>query len=176
MRRLYVLSLLALFVVHAECFIPFAESCMRPALRPSTNLGREGEGNACFRRGKTKEGAGIRVQRGFKGAAAPSPRHTDVISCGSRVRLFAGNTLDNPGIGDAKPVALAGASEGAGSDRRKEETPKRTLARTLGYRLLATFITAVWTGLGQAVFIHVVLAIMHYFYERIWLKIQWGIE
>jgi hypothetical protein len=175
MRRLYVFSLLALFVVHAQCFIPFAESRMRNALRPSTNLGRKGEGNLCFPRAKTKEGAGRRVQWGFKGVAA-GPRHMDGISRGFRLRLFAGDALANPGIGDAKPVALAAASEGAGSDRRKEETPKRTLARTLGYRLLATFITAVWTGLGQAVFIHVVLAIMHYFYERIWLKIQWGIE
>jgi uncharacterized membrane protein len=54
------------------------------------------------------------------------------------------------------------------------ETHTRTLARTLGYRIIAMLITAAWTGLGKAVTIHIVLAIMQYFYERIWLKIKWG--
>lgn len=54
------------------------------------------------------------------------------------------------------------------------ETHKRTLARTLSYRLTALLITAIWTGLGNAVAIHFVLAIWQYLLERIWLKINWG--
>ena len=54
------------------------------------------------------------------------------------------------------------------------ETKKRTVVRTLGYRVLALLITALWTGLGDAVLIHIVLATMHYFYERLWLKVKWG--
>ena len=54
------------------------------------------------------------------------------------------------------------------------ETHKRTLVRTLSYRLTALLITAAWTGLGQAVAIHFVLAIWQYLLERAWLKITWG--
>ena len=56
------------------------------------------------------------------------------------------------------------------------ETHLRTLARTLGYRFVAMLITSLWTGLGEAVAIHLVLAGVQYVYERLWLKIKWGIE
>ena len=49
------------------------------------------------------------------------------------------------------------------------ETHTRTLARTVAYR-----ITALWTGLGDAVAIHIVLAIVQYAMERAWLRIKWG--
>jgi uncharacterized membrane protein len=54
------------------------------------------------------------------------------------------------------------------------ETHKRTIVRTLSYRLTALLITACWTGLGEAVAIHIVLAIWQYMLERVWLKINWG--
>ena len=54
------------------------------------------------------------------------------------------------------------------------ETHARTLARTLAYRITALLITAVWTGLSDAVTIHIVLAVVQYVMERIWLKIKWG--
>ena len=54
------------------------------------------------------------------------------------------------------------------------ETHKRTVARTISYRIIAMLITALWTGLGNAVIIHIVLAIVHYVMERAWLKIKWG--
>lgn len=55
------------------------------------------------------------------------------------------------------------------------ETHVRTWARTLSYRIAAMLITALWTGLGEAVAIHFVLALLQYIMERIWLKIRWGI-
>jgi len=54
------------------------------------------------------------------------------------------------------------------------ETHTRTFARTISYRIIAMLITAVWTGLGNAVIIHIVLAAVHYVMERVWLKIKWG--
>lgn len=54
------------------------------------------------------------------------------------------------------------------------ETHKRTLARTVSYRIAALLITAIWTGLSDAILIHIVLATLHYVMERIWLKIKWG--
>ena len=54
------------------------------------------------------------------------------------------------------------------------ETHVRTLARTVAYRLTALLITALWTGLSDAVAIHIVLAMVQYIMERMWLKIKWG--
>ena len=54
------------------------------------------------------------------------------------------------------------------------ETHVRTVARTMSYRIIAMLITALWTGLSNAVIIHIVLAIVHYVMERVWLKINWG--
>jgi len=56
------------------------------------------------------------------------------------------------------------------------ELKKRTLLRTISYRVVALLITALWTGLSDAVLIHIVLAAVHYIMERLWLKIKWGIQ
>jgi hypothetical protein len=54
------------------------------------------------------------------------------------------------------------------------ELHTRTIARTVSYRIIALLITAIWTGLGDAVAIHIVLATVQYVMERVWLKIKWG--
>lgn len=56
------------------------------------------------------------------------------------------------------------------------ETHIRTIIRTLSYRFSALLITALWTGLGEAIAIHFVLALLQYVMERIWLKVSWGIK
>lgn len=56
------------------------------------------------------------------------------------------------------------------------ETHTRTFVRTISYRITALLITAIWTGLGEAVAIHIVLALVQYVIERLWLKINWGKE
>lgn len=54
------------------------------------------------------------------------------------------------------------------------ELHKRTIVRTVSYRIIALLVTAIWTGLSDAVVIHVILTAVHYALERIWLKIKWG--
>ena len=54
------------------------------------------------------------------------------------------------------------------------ELHARTIVRALTYRIFALLITALWTGLGDAIIIHVILTALHYIHERIWLKIEWG--
>ena len=54
------------------------------------------------------------------------------------------------------------------------ETHLRTFVRLAAWRLVALTLTAFWTGLGDAVVIHIVLAAVHYIMERVWLKIKWG--
>lgn len=54
------------------------------------------------------------------------------------------------------------------------ELQKRTIVRTVSYRIIALLITAIWTGLGDALIIHIILTVVHYIMERSWLKIKWG--
>jgi len=54
------------------------------------------------------------------------------------------------------------------------ELHARTVVRALTYRIFALLITSLWTGLGDAIIIHVILTALHYIHERIWLKIKWG--
>ena len=54
------------------------------------------------------------------------------------------------------------------------ETKRRTIVRTITYRIIALLVTAIWTGLGNAILIHIILTLIHYILERIWLKIKWG--
>jgi uncharacterized membrane protein len=54
------------------------------------------------------------------------------------------------------------------------ELHKRTVVRALTYRIAALLITALWTGLSNAVIIHIILTAVHYIHERVWLKIKWG--
>ena len=54
------------------------------------------------------------------------------------------------------------------------ELHKRTIVRAISYRIIALLITAIWTGLSDAVVIHIILTAVHYALERIWLKIKWG--
>jgi uncharacterized membrane protein len=54
------------------------------------------------------------------------------------------------------------------------ELHKRTIVRTVSYRIVALLITAIWTGLSDAVIIHIILTAVHYLMERMWLKIKWG--
>jgi hypothetical protein len=54
------------------------------------------------------------------------------------------------------------------------ETHARTWARAISYRIVATLITAAFTGLGTAILIHVLLTAIHYAMERFWLGVNWG--
>ena len=56
------------------------------------------------------------------------------------------------------------------------ETHKRTLTRAASWRVTATAVTAVFTGLEGAIVINIFMTIVHYIHERIWLKVNWGRE
>lgn len=56
------------------------------------------------------------------------------------------------------------------------ETHKRTLTRAITWRITATAITAVWTGIEGAIVINIFMTLAHYFHERTWLKVNWGRE
>jgi len=54
------------------------------------------------------------------------------------------------------------------------ESHKRTIARAVSWRIIATLITAIWAGFNAAIVINVILTILHYVHERVWLNIHWG--
>jgi|TARA_R110000868_G_scaffold363524_1_gene625833 uncharacterized membrane protein len=56
------------------------------------------------------------------------------------------------------------------------ELHKRTIIRAITWRIIATLVTAAWTGLSGAIVINIVMTIAHYVHERVWLKINWGRE
>jgi uncharacterized membrane protein len=56
------------------------------------------------------------------------------------------------------------------------ELHKRTIARAVVWRVIATVVTAIWAGWSGAILANVVLTVLHYIYERVWLKIDWGKE
>lgn len=56
------------------------------------------------------------------------------------------------------------------------ETHKRTLSRAITWRITATAVTAVWTGIEGAIVINIFMTVAHYVHERLWLKVKWGRE
>jgi uncharacterized membrane protein len=54
------------------------------------------------------------------------------------------------------------------------ETKTRTLIRAIVWRIIATLITAIWTGLSGAIVINIFMTVAHYIHERAWLRINWG--
>jgi uncharacterized membrane protein len=54
------------------------------------------------------------------------------------------------------------------------ETHKRTIIRAITWRVVATLVTAAWTGLSGAIVINIFMTVAHYIHERLWLRINWG--
>jgi uncharacterized membrane protein len=54
------------------------------------------------------------------------------------------------------------------------ESHTRTLARAISWRIVATLVTAIWTGIEGAIVINIFMTLAHYIHERAWLKINWG--
>lgn len=54
------------------------------------------------------------------------------------------------------------------------ESHRRTLTRAITWRIIATLVTAAWTGLSGAIIINIFMTVAHYIHERAWLKISWG--
>ena len=54
------------------------------------------------------------------------------------------------------------------------ETHKRTLTRAFSWRITATAVTAVFTGIEGAIILNAIMTLLHYIHERVWLKLDWG--
>ena len=56
------------------------------------------------------------------------------------------------------------------------ESHKRTIVRAISWRIVATLVTAAYTGISGAIIINVWMTLAHYIHERLWLKWKWGIN
>lgn len=56
------------------------------------------------------------------------------------------------------------------------ESHKRTLVRAASWRITATTVTAIFTGLEGAIVINIAMTLVHYIHERLWLKTSWGLN
>ena len=54
------------------------------------------------------------------------------------------------------------------------ETHKRTIVRAISWRIVATLVTAAFTGLSGAIIINIWMTLAHYVHERARLKLNWG--
>lgn len=54
------------------------------------------------------------------------------------------------------------------------ESHRRTLLRAISWRIVATLVTAAFTGLSGAIIINIFMTVAHYVHERLWLKVNWG--
>lgn len=54
------------------------------------------------------------------------------------------------------------------------ESHTRTMVRAICWRIVATLITAAYTGLSGAIIINIWMTVAHYIHERAWLKVPWG--
>jgi uncharacterized membrane protein len=57
---------------------------------------------------------------------------------------------------------------------QSKDTIWRSVVKTIFFKLITTSITAMFTGLGKAVAIHLILTTVYLIYERVWNKIKWG--
>jgi uncharacterized membrane protein len=65
------------------------------------------------------------------------------------------------------------------------ETHKRTVLRSITYRISALlltipilyYLTGSWeNSVGGSILTHILLSVDYYIHERIWLKIKWGLK
>ena len=54
------------------------------------------------------------------------------------------------------------------------ESHKRTIVRAISWRVVATLVTAAYTGLSGAIVINIWMTVAHYAHERAWLRVGWG--
>lgn len=53
------------------------------------------------------------------------------------------------------------------------ESHKRTIVKSITWRIVATLVTAAYTGISGAIIINLWMTLAYYIHERAWLKLSW---
>jgi uncharacterized membrane protein len=56
----------------------------------------------------------------------------------------------------------------------QKDSIKRSIVKTLFFKIVTTTITAFFTGIGTAILLHTILTIFYLLYERFWNRLSWG--
>lgn len=56
------------------------------------------------------------------------------------------------------------------------DSMKRTVVKTIFFKIGTTGITALFIGVGAAIGLHIILTLFYLIYERVWTKIKWGMK
>lgn len=54
------------------------------------------------------------------------------------------------------------------------DTAKRSIVKTICFKIITTSVTAMFTGIKGAIVIHAIMTVIYLVYERVWNKITWG--
>ncbi len=56
------------------------------------------------------------------------------------------------------------------------ETHWRTVVKSISWRVVATLVTAYFTGLTGAIVINIWMTVAYYIHERMWTRVKWGFK
>ena len=56
------------------------------------------------------------------------------------------------------------------------ETHTRTIVKSISWRIVATAVTAYFTGLTGAIVINIWMTVAYYIHERMWTRFKWGLK
>lgn len=56
----------------------------------------------------------------------------------------------------------------------QKDTVKRSIVKTLFFKIVTTSVTAFFTGIGTAILLHTILTAFYLLYERFWNRVKWG--
>jgi uncharacterized membrane protein len=56
------------------------------------------------------------------------------------------------------------------------ETHWRTIVKSISWRIVATGVTAYFTGLTGAIIINIWMTVAYYIHERMWTRVKWGFK
>lgn len=56
------------------------------------------------------------------------------------------------------------------------ESHGRTIVKSISWRIVATLVTAYFTGLTGAIVINVWMTVAYYIHERVWTRVRWGFK
>lgn len=57
---------------------------------------------------------------------------------------------------------------------QSKDTVKRSVVKTIFFKLVTTSTTTLFMGVGDAILLHAILTAFYLVYERVWNRIKWG--
>ena len=59
-------------------------------------------------------------------------------------------------------------------NQNQKDSVKRTVVKTISFKIFTTLVTAMIVGIKGAIFIHILMTAIFVVHERVWNRIKWG--